>query len=187
MLLEKGVECHWDDQQEQSFKALKAIHKWNPSVEIFVPNNGSLISVDATSKGMGAVLLQDVHIKITHQNSTKLCPDWKGDVCYCIWLHLLSQVHLWDTTDESWNRLQTVRNDTQETTSSNSQTSENGLGCAEIPYYLLGKELVIADTLSRASAPDKDSNPILEEFEICDQAWQNSAYVHIKIDRLFTL
>ena len=58
-LLEKDVEWHWNEQQEHSSKTLKQLTIEAPVLKYFDPTEVIRISVDASSKGMGAVLLQD--------------------------------------------------------------------------------------------------------------------------------
>ena len=60
-LLEKDVEWHWDDEQERSFTELKKLATEAPVLKYFNPTRSTKLSVDANSKGLGAVLLQDGH------------------------------------------------------------------------------------------------------------------------------
>ena len=57
VLLEKDTQWHWQDEQVQSFKALKQLATKAPFLKYFDPNKHTKLSVDANSKGVGAVLL----------------------------------------------------------------------------------------------------------------------------------
>ena len=59
ILLEKSTEWHWAAEQEASFQKLKNLITNAPVLKFFDPKKPTSISVDASSKGMGAVLLQD--------------------------------------------------------------------------------------------------------------------------------
>ena len=58
-LLEQDTEWHWSEQQESAFQTLKQMISNPPVLKYFDPDKPVKISVDASSKGMGAVLLQD--------------------------------------------------------------------------------------------------------------------------------
>ena len=60
-LLEKDVEWHWEENQTKSFENLKGLVTRAPVLTYFNPDKPVRISVDASSKGMGAVLLQENH------------------------------------------------------------------------------------------------------------------------------
>ena len=60
-LLEKETEWHWEESQEKSFQHLKSMVTNSPVLQFFDPQKSTRISVDASSSGMGAVLLQDQH------------------------------------------------------------------------------------------------------------------------------
>ena len=58
-LLEKDVEWQWQAEQQKSFKSLKELITTAPVLKYFNPKRPVKLSVDASSKGLGAVLLQD--------------------------------------------------------------------------------------------------------------------------------
>ena len=58
-LLESNVEWYWTEHQEASFATFKQLVTQAPVLKYFDPAKPVKISVDASSKGMGAVLLQD--------------------------------------------------------------------------------------------------------------------------------
>ncbi|KAA0714109.1 Retrovirus-related Pol polyprotein from transposon opus [Triplophysa tibetana] len=58
-LLEKDAEWFWGNEQEKSFQKLKALATNAPTLKYYNVNKPLTLSVDASSEGMGAVLLQD--------------------------------------------------------------------------------------------------------------------------------
>ena len=61
-LLEKHAEWQWHPEHLQSFSMLKHLASSAPVLTYFNPNQPVKLSVDANSKGLGAVHLQNVHL-----------------------------------------------------------------------------------------------------------------------------
>ena len=60
-LLEQHNEWKWNQEHEDSFLQLKDLAVRTPVLQYFKPDQPTTLSVDASSKGLGAVLLQDQH------------------------------------------------------------------------------------------------------------------------------
>ena len=61
-LLEQGNEWQWHHEHEESFTKLKELAIKAPVLAYFKPNLPTKLSIDASSKGLGAVLLQNDHL-----------------------------------------------------------------------------------------------------------------------------
>ncbi|CAB4040119.1 Hypothetical predicted protein [Paramuricea clavata] len=58
-LLEKNTAWHWEKQQEDSFQQLKRMTTSAPVLSYYDPKKPVTLPVDASSKGLGAVLYQE--------------------------------------------------------------------------------------------------------------------------------
>lgn len=58
-LLEKETEWHWEDAQQQSFEKLKYLVTQSPTLKFFDVSKPVTLSVDSSSEGIGAVILQE--------------------------------------------------------------------------------------------------------------------------------
>ena len=59
LLMEKDIEWHWTEKQDDSVEALKKLISSTPVLIYFDPHKQVTLSVDASSKGIGAVIFQD--------------------------------------------------------------------------------------------------------------------------------
>lgn len=58
-LLENDIEWHWEEPQKKSFEQIKQLVTNAPTLKFYDVNKPVTMSVDASSEGIGAVLLQD--------------------------------------------------------------------------------------------------------------------------------
>lgn len=58
-LTKKGIEFIWDSNTQEEFENLKQILVNSPTLKFFDVNKPVVLSVDASQKGLGAVILQD--------------------------------------------------------------------------------------------------------------------------------
>ena len=60
-LLAKDAEWEWGYEQEESFQKIKSLMQSPPVLKYYDVNDPVILSVDASSHALGAVLLQDGH------------------------------------------------------------------------------------------------------------------------------
>lgn len=58
-LLEEYVQWHWEEEQQKSFTKMKSLLANDSTMKLFDVHKSVMLSVDASSKGIGAVILQD--------------------------------------------------------------------------------------------------------------------------------
>ena len=164
-LLDKDVQWHWNDTQEKSWKQVKQLITREPVLKYFDPSKEVTLQCDASESGLGAVILQEGQpiafssraLTSTERNYAQIDKE------------LLSIVHGCTRFDQYiYGRSITVQTDHKplETIFKKSLLSAPKRlqrMLLQLQRYSLnivykpGKELFIADTLSRAFLPNKPS------------------------------
>ena len=91
-LLEINIEWHWESDQEQRFKTLKQLAIEAPVLKFFDPNKPTKLSVDASLKGLGAVLRTTrrtshyIRIKSPNLHPPELCPNRERNASNLVWM-----------------------------------------------------------------------------------------------------
>ncbi len=57
--MQGDTEWHWEESQQQSFELLRKLITEAPTLKYYDVNKAVTLSVDASSEGIGAVILQD--------------------------------------------------------------------------------------------------------------------------------
>ena len=175
MLLEKNTAWHWDVQQQNSFERLKQTITNAPVLKYYDVNKHVTIQVDASPDGLGAVLLQDERpvayasrsLTQTQRNYAQIEKEMLAITFGCERFHdyIFRKKSVTVHTDHkplefifkkplyhAPLRLQRMILRTQKY-SINVQ-------------YKPGKELLIADTLSRACQQSNSINELTRDFEV---------------------
>jgi transposase InsO family protein len=163
VLLEKNTEWHWDIQQKRALRQLKHTITNPPLLKYFDPAKPTKISVDASSKGMGAVLLQDDHpiayssksLTSSQQNYAQIEKEMLAIVFGCHKFHdyIYGLTHILVETDHK--PLESILK--KPLHSAPARLQRMILSIQKYPLHVTykpGKELLIADTLSRSPLPD---------------------------------
>lgn len=175
ILLEKDTEWHWDTQQAQAFDKLKQMITSHPTLSYFDPAKPTKISADASSHGMGAVLLQDDHpiayasrsLTPAQQNYAQIEKEMLAIVFRCNKFH----DHIYGlpsiTVETDHKPLESILRKPIHAAPARLQrmilsTQKYALHVT----YRPGKELLIADTLSRAPLADLADDLTYEEYDI---------------------
>ena len=175
LLLEKNIEWHWTSDQTQALTKLKSLITSHPTLKFFDPSKPIKVSVDASSKGIGAVLLQDNQpvayasksLTPTQQNYAQIEKEMLAIVFGCQkfhdYLYGLFCVHI--ETDHK--PLETILKKPLHTAPARLQRMILSIQRYPISVsYRPGKELLIADTLSRSPLPDTAGEYEFHEYNI---------------------
>lgn len=173
-LLEKQIAWHWDEKHATAFDKLKAAIISAPVLKYFDPEKPITLSVDASSKGLGAVILQDEKpiayasraMTSTEQNYAQIEREMLAITFGCDRFHeyLYGQEIVHVETDHK--PIEAIK---KKPIHCAPQRIQRMLLKVQ-PYaldikYKPGKELHIADALSRDYLPDT-SGSCEEEFEV---------------------
>ena len=173
-LLEKDAAWQWHHEHEQSLQQLKELATSAPVLAYFKPDRPIKLSVDASSKGLGAVILQDDHpiayalksLTKTQQQYAQIEKEMLAVVFGCTRFHDYIYGVNNVTVESDHKPLETILKKPlcqaplrlQKMIMTIQKYSINVI-------YRPGKELVLADTLSRAFLQD-DDDLIEENFEV---------------------
>ena len=174
-LLEKDVEWHWQCEQESSFKKLKQLATEAPVLKYFDPTKPTELSVDASSKGLGAVLIQEGHpityaskaLTQTQQHYAQIEKEMLAILFGCIRFHeyIYGVPNIRVETDHK--PLEAILKKPLHQAPTRLQRMIIAIQKYSITVeYRPGKELAIADTLSRSFLPRTYEDPIYEEIDI---------------------
>ena len=166
-LLENGIEWHWTKHQESSFTTLKQLVTQAPVLKFFDPTKSVKISVDASSKGLRAILLQDEQPVVyaskvltkSQQNYDQIEKEMLAIVFGCTKFHEymfgLQNVEI----ETNHKPLEIIL--TKPLHQAPTRLQKMIMTIQKYPLsvkYRPGKELFIANTLSRAYLPEEASN-----------------------------
>ena len=173
-LLEKDTAWQWHHEHEQSLLKLKELATSAPVLAYFKPDRPVTLSVDASSKGLGAVLIQDDHplayasksLTNTQQQYAQIEKEMLAVVFGCIRFHGYIYGVPNVTVESDHKPLESILKKPlcqaplrlQKMIMTVQKYSLNVV-------YRPGKELVLADTLSRAFLQDDDDS-LEEKFEV---------------------
>ena len=164
-LMKKDVVWSWDSNHQQAWLVVKGLINANVELKLFDPTKAVVVTVDAAQRGIGAALLQQGEpIEFASCSMTETQQRYGGQIekeflaiqfglkrfhQYVYGQRVVVKPITCRYSELSRNRYHRYRHD------------YNVCDCALIHYdyelvYLPGSELVLADTLSRASLRDND-------------------------------
>ena len=174
-LVGKDVEWQWSREQATSFTALKNLVSTAPVLKYFDQSKPTKISVDASSHGLGAVLLQDdkpvayasKSLTRTQSNYAQIEKEMLAIVFGCVrfhdYIYGLPSVEV--ETDHK--PLETILNKPLHMAPPRLQKMMMSVQRYPIEVrYRPGKEIIVADTLSRSPLQEEATGLIYEEYDI---------------------
>lgn len=174
-LLVKDTEWHWGQEQSKSFTTLKGVVSETPVLQYFDISKPTKISVDASSKGLGAALLQDdkpiayasKSLTQTQQNYAQIEKEMLAIVFGCVrfhdYIYGLTTVEV-ETDHKPLEAI--LRKPLHQAPARLQKMMMSIQRYSLVVKYRPGKELVIADTLSRAPLTEEATGLIYEEYDI---------------------
>ena len=173
VLLEKNTEWHWTQKQETSFESLKRMITNSPVLKFFDPKKPTRVSVDASSKGIGAVLLQDQYpiayaskpLTTCQQNYAQIEKEMLAIVFGCVkfhdYIYGLPNIHV--ETDHK--PLESILKKPLHLAPARLQRMIMSIQKYQITVQYR-PELLIADTLSRAPLPEPANELEFKQYDI---------------------
>lgn len=172
ILLEKDIAWHWDTQHQKAFIALKDALSEAPVLKFFDPSKDVVLSVDASSEGLGAYILQEGHpvayasrsLNKAERNYAQIEKELLAVVFGCTRFHQFvygKQVHV----ESDHKPLESLFRKTLSSAPPRIQRMMLKVQKYDLDLrYKAGKELYVADTLSRAA--DKVIQDEKDQFEV---------------------
>ena len=175
LLLEKDIEWHWTAKQTESFETLKELISNTPVLQYFDPKKQVILSVDASSKGIGAVLFQDNQpvayasksLTTCQQNYAQIEKEMLAIVFGCTRFHdyIYGLPNVGVETDHK--PLESILKKPLHQAPLRLQRMIMSLQKYPITVcYKPGKELLVADALSRSPLPEEASDLELKKYDI---------------------
>ncbi len=174
LLTEKETEWHWNEEQEKGFQKLKDAIANAPVLSYFDLKKTTKLSVDASSKGMGAVLLQDDQpvayasraLSSAEQNYAQIEKEMLAITFGCEKFHQYIFGQKLVQVESDHKPLEIILKKPLHQAPSRLQKMMMKLQKYSLDVvYKPGKELYIADTLSRACSA-RTETAVEEEFEV---------------------
>ena len=175
ILLEKGTEWHWSHQQETSFQELKKLITNTPVLKFYDPQKPTTISVDASSKGIGAVLLQEdgpiayasKSLTNCQCNYAQIEKEMLAIVFGCTKFHDYIYGLPTILVESDHKPLESILRKPLHQAPARLQRMIMSIQKYPITVqYKAGKHLFVADTLSRAPLPDKACDLEFSQYDI---------------------
>ncbi|XP_063917307.1 uncharacterized protein K02A2.6-like [Zophobas morio] len=174
-LLKKDTLFDWQQHHKDAFENIKKLLTQSPVLKFFDPNKAILVSVDASQNGLGACLMQEnqpVHYASKALTSGQSSQPQITKELLAIWFGL-SKFHEYVfgrhvTVETDHKPLIALMKKPLNATPARLQRILLALQKYEFTLtYKRGKDLIIADTLSRACAPDSASQDLDFNDQIC--------------------
>ena len=174
-LLEQNSEWQWRHEHEENFRKLKKLPVNAPVLQYFRPDQPITLSVDASSKGLGAVLLQNGHpiayasraLSTTQQRYAQIEKEMLAVVFGCTKFHEYIYGVPNVKVESDHKPLETILKKPLYQAPVRLQKMIMTVQKYSIDVvYHPGKYLVIADTLSRAFLPEPPDETLEAKFEV---------------------
>ena len=175
-LIEQKVEWHWESHHQKAFQTLKTLVSTTPVLKLYDVNKPVTLQVDSSKSGIGAVISQDGHpvaygskaLDQTQSNYAVIERELLG-ICYgCSKFHdFIFGKNITVETDHK--PLVAIMTKPLHVLPARIQRMRMRLQRYDLKVtYRPGKQMFIADTLSRAATEDEKTSDLFDdELEVC--------------------
>ena len=175
LLLEKDIEWQWNAEQVESFETLKNLISNTPMLKYFDPQKEVTLSVDASSKEIGAVIFQvdepvayaSKSLTTSQQNYAQIEKEMLAIVFGCTKFHAYIYGLPGARVETDHKPLENILRKPLHQAPLRLQTMIKSL--QEYPitaYYKPGKKLLVADVLSRSPLVEEASEFVFKKYDI---------------------